>query len=91
MDRSILDILHPEYKPLAENIGNEGDVRRLFYRYLSGTVMVSLTSLHVIERSETGPAGPTSAAVTVDARFTVGNEVVAAVEFKKPYSISEAQ
>lgn len=75
----------------AEQIGNEGDVRRFYYRYLSGIPMLALRSLGVIERSETGPTGNVQTSNTVDSRFTLREEVLAIVEHKRPHLISESQ
>lgn len=70
-----------------EQIGNEGDVGRLYYRYLSGTVMNALQLLHIIERSETGPTGDTQVTDTVDSRFTLGDIYITIVEFKRPHLV----
>lgn len=72
----------------AEFIGNEGDVRRFYCRFLSGIPMLALKSLGIEERSEAGPPGNTQVSNTVDSRFTLGDEVLLVVELKRPYMIT---
>ena len=67
---------------------NEGDVRRLYLRQVSGAVMIAGAFLGVIERSEVGPSAETNMATTVDSRLSFGDVDVMIVELKKPRTIS---
>lgn len=74
---------------LDEYIGNEGDVRRFFYRSLSGPLLLALKSRGLVERAEAGPTGNTQVTNTVDCRYTLGDQVVLTVEHKRPYMITD--
>ena len=65
-----------------EVIGIEGDVRRFFFKYITGIVILACRELQ--ERSEVGPIEPTNSLTTVDARLSYANKQVAIVELKRP-------
>lgn len=73
---------------LRETVGNEGDVRRLFFRHFR-IIMLGMSSRGIVERSETGPPPPTTTSVTVDVHYVFRNKAVSLVELKRPWAIRD--
>jgi len=79
--------IHPISR-LREEIGNEGDVRRLFSRYFK-VITNAMSTRGVTERWEIGPIGATNTSVTVDTRYTYRSETILLTELKRPWAIKE--
>jgi hypothetical protein len=70
-------------------LGNEGDVHRKFSRMTVPVVSGFTRFPSIQERSEVGPPGDTSTAVTVDCRYTFNGRCVLIGELKTHYTIDQ--
>lgn len=83
--RRLERIIHPlNLKRIV--MGSEGDVRVLYFRYISHLLTLACPELQ--ERAETGPIQQSDLATTVDSRFTFKDRQALTVELKRPKTIN---
>lgn len=81
-------LIHPPNR-MPVVVGNEGDVRRFYSRYISHLLTLACPKLQ--ERAETGPIQQSTLSTTIDSRFTFNNHQALIVELKKPGTINEQE